>query len=272
MNELLTAMATWLPFTVLPVLLLLLAPTATPGGRRTILALFALATLAAIVAAAVQPAVMRSLEIINPFIDPDLGEPRVFVVDTVNAAAWRYPLVGAGLLAIPTILLFKRLDREPAVPCPVVYGLTLTVWTLAARLLLEKNAAPEGLTWAIGVTVPTFLMLPFVGWWAGRRGASFGKLALIVTLLSVLQRALLVGVGFVATKFDLGTHLDVGAITKVKLPLDEFDFTGPGDHTTEQWLHLILVPQLALWVPGMIVAGLAIGFLPWRIARGKASD
>jgi hypothetical protein len=46
---------------------------------------------------------------------------------------------------------FRR--RPPAIPCPVTYASILTARTLAARLVLEKSAAPGALVWAIGLVL-----------------------------------------------------------------------------------------------------------------------
>ncbi len=172
--------------------------------------------------------------------------------------------MAAGFLALAAVPLFLMRRCPPAVPCPVVFGSMVTVWTFAARLALEKSAAPEALTWAIGVSVPMMILLPFVGWWSGASRFSFGKFALVLLLLGLVQRSLIVAASYFATTQGLGTHLDVSAIQEVTLP------AGPGDQTLAQWISLMVFPQYVLWIPFTMVLGLAVGAPLFVVAKRRA--
>ena len=139
-----------------------------------------------------------------------------------------------------------------------------------ARLGLEKSAAPEALAFATGITIPMLLSMPFVGWWSGRKNLSFGRFTAIILLLGLIQRSLIVTWSFFATKFHLGTHLDVSAIGEVTLLLESKDFTGPGDQTTAQWIALVVIPQYLLWIPFTLVTGLVLGAVPFTRARRRS--
>jgi hypothetical protein len=267
MFELMFATLAWLPFTLGPVVLVLLAPLAGQRGRTAFATSLAVLVIAAIALAFVQAGEVAKLDVINPFFDPDKGEPVTFIVETVTAPGWHWPAVGAVILACAAAPMFVLRRRPPTAPCPVVYGSLVTLWTLAARLALEKAAAPEPLTWAIGVSVPMLVLLPFVGWWSGVRRFSFGKFVIVLLLLGLIQRSLIVVGAYFATTQGLGTHLDVSAITELTLPLGHKDFRGPGDNTVAQWIALMLVPQFMLWVPLTVLLGLMLGSLP--LIRGK---
>jgi hypothetical protein len=269
MDGLLTATVAWLPCTLVPVLFVLLAPQTGPRGRASFAALMGLLAVASLVVAAIQCGEARQLDVINPFMNPD-KVPVPFVVEIVRAPGWQWPIVAAGFLALAAVPLFLMRRRPPAVPCPVVFGSLVTVWTFAARLALEKSAAPEALTWAIGVSVPMMILLPFVGWWSGASRFSFGKFALLLLLLGLVQRSLIVAASYFATTQGLGTHLDVSAIQEVTLPTGHKDFTGPGDQTFAQWISLMVLPQYVLWIPFTMVFGLVVGAPLFVVAKRRA--
>lgn len=269
MRELMAEMLGWLPLTGGALILVLCAPTRGRKFRTFSAAVLATGAIVALVFAVMNRGTASELAVINHFINPDKGAPVPFVVETVQAPGWYGPLVGAAFLLLPATLLFLLRQRKAEVPCPVQFSIVVTVWTFAARLCLEKCAAPEALTWSTGVTIPMLLMLPFVGWWSGAKNSSVGKFALILLLLGIAQRSLVVGWGFLATKYGLGTHLDVGAIRELTLLTDDYNFTGSGDQTTYQWSILILIPQYLLWIPFTLVCGAILGGLPFAVARRR---
>ena len=269
MNDLLQGAAWWIPFTAGPVLLVLLAAPCGRRARTAAAALLATGAAAGLALAALRGDADRELYVINLFMDPDQGKLIEFVTEVSQAPGWHAPALGAVLLLLPAAALFLRRGRAPATPCPVIFCTVLTVWTFAARIGMEKCAAPAALTWSTGVTFPMILMAPFVGWWSGARNSSAAKFALILFLLGIAQRSLVVGWGLVATRFNLGTHLDVSSITELNMLGGKREFLGPGDHSLDQWAILIAVPQYALWVPFTVVCGALLGALPFLVARRR---
>jgi len=150
-------------------------------------------------------------------------------------------------------------------------------WTVTAvRFLLEKSAAPGMLVQALGVT----WLAPVAGAYiaTGLQPAPPGWRPLLRALLAyaVLVRGFVAAVGLVATRFGLGSHYDVSAVTSVAVVLtgEAYGFV-PG--SWRQVLWLILVPQLVVWpvftvLAGMLGAGI-VRWLPRRaspVARARA--
>jgi len=269
MNDLLREAAWWMPVTAGPIAVVMLAATAQRRARTAAALSLAAGAAAALVLAALESGATRELYVINLFIDPDQGKPIEFVTEVAQAPGWHAPALGALLLLLPAAGLFLQRRRAPSTPCPVVFCTALAAWTFAARLGLEKCAAPAALTWSTGVTFPMMLMSPFVGWWSGARNSSAYKFALILVLLGVTQRSLITGWGFVATRYGLGTHLDVSSITELNMLGGKREFLGPGDHTLDQWATLIAVPQYTLWVAFTVACGAILGGVPFVVARRR---
>ena len=269
MNELLQGAAWWMPCTATPVVMVLIAATAGRRTRTAVATLLGIGAAAALALAVLQANSARELYVINLFIDPDQGKPIEFITDAVQAPGWHAAALGALLLGIPAIALYRRRDCAPSTPCPVVFGAVLTTWPFIARIGLEKCAAPAGLIWSTGVTFPMVLMAPFVGWWSGSKNASFSKFMLILALLGIAQRSLVAGWGFLATRYQLGTHLDVSAITELNMLGGRREFLGPGDHSLDQWATLIAAPQYTLWVMFTVACGAILGGLPFVVARRR---
>lgn len=266
MNEVASASLSYLPITVAALVLLLLAPNAGTRVRAGCAALFGLgaATLAGLAIA--RRGEVARVAVLNPFFDPRRGEPVPYEVDYVAAPGWQWPAVAALLLLVPAVALWVAREQRPGAPRPIRYALLLTAWMLAARLGLEKTGAPQPLVWALGVTVATVVTLPFFGGWCGVRGLGFGSFAAALLALGLAQRLLVALCGFVATTRQLGTHLDLSAVRSVDLLLGHRDFGGP-DPAIEQWLYLIAIPQLLLWVPLTVAAGIVLGGLPFHLTR-----
>ena len=211
--------------------------------------------------------VERTLAINNYFFHPDSGELVVYVMDQVTAWGWMWPLVTAFFLWIPAWELFKRRNARQRSPRPVRYACLLTAWWFAARLALEKTAAPAGLTEALGVTFPTVLILPFFGGWASTRGMSFGRFVVALLSLALVQRLLVTSWSLAATSFGLGTHLDMSAIEQITMPvLGTHDFRG-GDHAVAQWFWTVATPQLTVWILQTMIAGLVLCTPAFMLAR-----
>jgi len=126
------------------------------------------------------------------------------------------------------------------------------------RFLLEKAAAPELLSFAVGVT----WLAPLFGAFFALRLRSEGArrlwlpLAGLLLLYGVATRGFVAALVVVATKLQLGSHYDVSSVVRIRHPLTGALHTfAPG--SLEQLLQLAVVPQLAFWPLFTLATGLA---------------
>ena len=159
-------------------------------------------------------------------------------------------------------------SRQPGARHPVAIAVVAFSWALAARLGLEKSAAPEEIVWAVGVSAASIAIMRFFGWYCGARGDRFGRFVLAWFVANVLQRLELVAVGYFATTQALGTHLDIHTIPGITAPIiGDMKFTD----ATDAWLRAVAVPQLTFALGMTFVLGLVLGVLPWYVARRRSS-
>jgi len=269
MEELGNAALAYYPLVFAPLILLLLAPVVGSSMRRAFAAVLAVGAIGLSVLASVQSSTDVELGVVNPFPRDDGHPPDIFITEHVGAPGWQWPLVGALFLAVPGLLLYLRRNLPPRSPSPLLTGSALGLWFMVGRLALEKTAAPLGLTWALGLSPAVAVMLPFLGAYAGARGRTFWQFVLMLLCMALIQRLVLSGVGYFATLDRLGTHLDVGVIDEVHPPFGGAIVFQEGD-LTDRWLRLIAIPQLMFWVPATVVAGVALGGIPYWVARKHA--
>jgi hypothetical protein len=138
------------------------------------------------------------------------------------------------------------------------------LYYLALRLGLEKTAAHEELVWAAGGTFALFVILPFFGWYCGRRGQGFGKFVRQLLAVAFAQRLPLVAFAYFATTRHLGTHLDTHVVTDIAPP-------GFGEQKLvsdfDRWLWPTAIPHLSLWIVLTLVAGLVLAVPAWLVAK-----
>lgn len=252
---------------LLPALALLVAPLCGRRVRTALAALLGFAALGFIVdILVIDHSHSNTLDVPNLFPRGPEVEPYRWTTATVTAPAWHYHVWLAAVLALPALLLFLRRGRAPAAPAPVAYGFGVYLYYFGARLGLELTAAPEVVVWNTGSANAMLLMLPFVAWYAARRGLCFKQLVVRFLLLALVQRALLITVAYVATTQHLGTHLDTHVVTDIAVPgIGEIQLADD----TARWLYPTLIPHLTVWVLLTLVAGVVLGFVPFRIAKGR---
>lgn len=265
-----------LPFflpALLPAIALLLAPSLGRRGRTLWAAGLALIAVGFVVdVLAIDHSEEYTLEVPNVFrrfSEGDAGEthPHRWIVDTVKAPAWHWHIATTVFMGLAALFLFVRRGRAPAPPPPVAAAVGVSLFYLAYRLALEKTAAPEAITWAVGVTPASVVILPFFAWHCGRSAWDFKRFVKNLLYMALLQRVAVAAVGYFATTRALGTHLDVHLVTDIALPLaGERKLASP----LEAWVWTTLVPQLTLWLVFTAVIGLALGALPWWLARRRA--
>ncbi len=217
MEHLFQSSLPWLLVSMSAVVLLLLVPLVGTRARTAIAALLALGAVVAVGFAALAGGTERSLEVVNPFPQGTDGQGQVLVFEQVTAPGWLWLVALAGMLALAAAVVMLSRKRQ-APPGLVFHALLVTAWLLVARLLFEKTAAPSGLVWATGVSMAIFPTVVFVGLYAARRGLSFGRFALGLLVLAILQRLLIVAASYTVTSTHAGTHLDMHPLTTMYLP------------------------------------------------------
>jgi hypothetical protein len=259
-----------LPFVLpalLPALALLHLPLLGRAGHVVwALLLGAVAVLFAVDVAVFDHSERYSLDVVAAFGGAD-GEPKLWVVDRVTAPAWAWHVVVFLWFGTVAAWAWTTRTRLPQPPRPVATAVLVFGVALAARLALEKTAAPPEVVWATGANTAAVVIAVFFGWYHGALREPFGRLARAWLLAAVVQRVLLAAVALVATTRALGTHLDAHTVTEVTLP-------GFGTTTlaarTDAWLWTTLVPQLAFALPATFVIGLVLAAGPWWLAGRRA--
>ena len=183
-----------------------------------------------------------------------VGPATLTATASASASLYYYVLTAACLLlGFAGLALGEPLSRWLS-PRWLVTSVAVAWGVTVVRFLLEKSAAPALLVQALGVT-----------WLAPVAGAYFaasllparpGWKPLLRGLLAYafLVRGFVAAVGIAATRFGLGSHYDVSAVTMVPVALtgEVYGFA-PGSWRQAFWLTL--VPQLVVWPVFTVLAG-----------------
>ena len=136
----------------------------------------------------------------------------------------------------------------------LAWAVAVSLLVIVVRFLLEKAAAPADWARAFGI----FWLPPVVGAWLYIRGRAEGagnrRLAAWLLAYALLVRGFVAAAYVVATRFRLGSHFDLSAITWAEGPWGKVYHFEPGSFT--QLLSLVFVPQLLVWPLFTMVAGL----------------
>jgi hypothetical protein len=195
-----------------------------------------------------------------------VGPATLTATASASASLYYYVLTAACLLLGFTGLAFGESLSRWLAPRFVASSVAVAWLVTVVRFLLEKSAAPALLVEALGVT-----------WLAPVAGAYFasapalggpGPRSLLRPLLgyAFLVRGFVAVVGVVATRFGLGSHYDVSAVTSVLVSVtgEVYRFV-PG--SWQQALWLTLVPQLVVWPAFTVLAGMLGGALARQLSR-----
>lgn len=247
MDTALTLVAVW------GVLALLLCWPALGGTwRRGVALVFSAAGLACLLLGLSSEG-LREASTVRSFL---IGPLYVGGPTSASAGLPFYVLTGA-CLALGTVGLalgdaaVERLQRHwLALAIAVSLGVTVV------RFLLEKAAAPQSWTFAVGVT----WLAPLVGAWFAyslRREGAPGWRALVPALAAyaLAVRGAVAAFMVLATGLRLGTHYDMSPLVDVVNPLTGARYALAAG-SLDQILNLVLVPQLVFWPVATVVMGL----------------
>src|SRR5688572_24986744 len=171
-------------------------------------------------------------------------------------------LLGTATLGISDEIA-RRVDRHWLLAAVVV-----SVLVTAVRFSLERVVAPSSWSMAVGVT----WLAPVVGalFLARLReeGRGWGALAVHLTAYGLLVRGVVAALMVVATRLRLGTHYDVAALYRVRMPFSGRVYTfEPGSFS--QLMNVAVIPQLTFWVCYTLLAGL-LGAAVYTLVTGAA--
>jgi len=178
-----------------------------------------------------------------------------YVNETASAAAslTLYTLCAFCLLLGTVGLGLPERWLQPLRDRPVLVAFLWSVTVTGLRFALEKAAAPPPLARAAGVT----WLAPLVGahLWLRLPGRRIGPLVPRLYLYGLSTRMVVAILVAAATLLGLGTHYDLGALTRVVDPLtgSELRFEARSAH---QLLRLAVGPQLGIWPLYTVLAGL----------------
>ena len=148
--------------------------------------------------------------------------------------------------------------RERWLATAIVLSLAVT----ATRFWLEKVAAPEAWTYAMGIT----WMAPVVGAFflfnLRREGKGLAALAVSLLMYGLAVRAAVAALMVAASTLRLGSHYDVSALVLVRNPLNGRIYQFAPGSFSQVW-NVAVIPQLGFWpvytvVAGLLGAGLAL--------------
>lgn len=223
-----------------------------PARWRTPLALLMSAAGVFCLILAVNTEGLRETETVSVFL---LGRPYVTQRAEALASLHYYVmsgvcfLLGTAGLALPESVTERLRERWLA------WSIALALVTTLLRFWLEKLAAPQAWTQAVGITWSA----PVVGafFFFKLRRQRRGLLALVGALLvyGFASRLGVAALMAVASAFRLGSHYDVSSLVKVVNPLTRqvYEFE-PG--SLEQILRLGVLPQLGVWPVYTLLSGL----------------
>ncbi len=240
-----------------------------PGWRVAVAVGLLLAAIGALALAVTSAGTVLATDVVNPFPRGPGATLTPVVMEQATAPSWMPWAAVAATLLFPAVLLLLRRHLEPKPAHPYALGVTLCLWVLGARLMLEKAAAPQPWVWAVGLTPALFVILPIAGAYAAYRGMEFLEFVLALLLMAITQRAIVTTVSFFATTRELGTHLDMNSVTDMTSLLGGARTFGP-DEFIAKWLYAAAIPQMVLWVVVTVLVGTLLGGVAFAIGRRRA--
>lgn len=230
-----------------------------PGRWRTPLAMLASATGVLFLILAVNTEGLRETETVSVFL---MGAPYVTQRAEALASLPYYVVTGVCLLMGTAGLALPEAQTQRLRERWLAWAILLALATTALRFALEKLAAPQAWTQAVGITWAAPVVGAFFLYNVRRQRQ--GRLGLVGALLlyGFASRAPVAGLMALTSAFRLGSHYDVSGLVKVVNPLTQQVYAfEPG--SAEQILQLGVLPQLGVWPLYTVLSGLigAVVFL-----------
>jgi hypothetical protein len=223
-----------------------------PARWRTPLALVLSAAGVFFLILAVNTEGLRETETLSQFL---IGRPYVTQRAEALASLPYYVMSGVCFLLGTAGLALPEPMAERLREHWLAWSIALALVTTLLRFALEKLAAPQAWTQAVGITWAAPVVGAFFLYNVRREGR--GALALVGALLvyGFASRLGVAALMAVASAFRLGSHYDVSSLVKVVNPLTRqvYEFE-PG--SAQQILRLGVLPQLGVWPLYTVLSGL----------------
>ena len=236
-----------------------------PARWRTPLALVLSAAGVFFLILAVNTEGVRETETLSQFL---IGRPYVTQRAEALASLPYYVMSGVCFLLGTGGLALSEPLAERLRAHWLLWAIALSLLVTLLRFALEKLAAPQAWTQAVGITWAAPVVGAFFLYNVVREGR--GALALVGALLlyGFGSRGGVAALMAVASSFRLGSHYDVSPIVKVINPLTRqvYEFE-PG--SLHQILYLGLLPQLGVWPLYTVLSGLIGAAVLFVLARLK---
>ena len=190
-----------------------------------------------------------------------IGGPNPHHVETIQGSyTWLTFGIGVAFLALHAV---SRWGNRLPWHGPAGRAMKLSLVILLLRIYFEKLGVPEDVAMFIGII---WLVVPLAVVF-GREGAIAGsqfRFWVWVSSYAFGIRAIIVALMFLVTYFHLGTHFDNSSVTEYTLFGTVYNVEAG---SWEQYVNLIVMPQLILWPGVTLLAGLVFGMPTYFIVK-----
>ena len=195
-----------------------------------------------------------------------VGPATLTAIASASASLCYYVLTAACLLLGFAGLAFGEPLARWLAPRWVASSVAVAWLVTVVRFLLEKSAAPALLVQVLGVTWLAPVAGAYIATALPLGGPAPRPLLRPLLGYAFLVRGFVAVVGVVATRFGLGSHYDVSAVTSVLVSMTGkvYGFV-PGSWRQSLWLTI--VPQLAVWPAFTVLVGMMGGAIARQLPR-----
>jgi hypothetical protein len=202
---------------------------------------------------------------------------RPYVTEQVSASAsLPYYVATALCLLLGTLGLAVNDDAARGLRDRwLAIAIALSLAVTATRFWLEKVAAPQSWSYAVGVTWLAPVVGAFFALNLRREGKGLAGLTAALLLYGFAIRAAVAALMVVASTLRLGSHYDVSALVDVRNPLTGRVYHFAPGSFSQVW-SVGVVPQLAVWpiytlLAGLLGAAVALG-AAWAAGASRSMD
>ena len=210
--------------------------------------------------------------VVAPFLDGQysrqailfIAGPNAYEVETIQRS-FTFLALGIGLALLAFYAATRWGDRLP-LEGPLGRTFKLTLAVLFLRVYVEKLGVPPYFAMLIGII---WLVLPLAIFFALEASKRGSQARFWVWLFSYAFgiRVLILVIMLVVTTFQLETHFDNSSVTAFTVFGERLEVEAG---SWEQYLNLMIIPQLVLWPVVTLAAGLFLGWPVYLLSRRRS--